>query len=66
MPAGGSLSTAGTWRVMMSKRRRSPPTELNEYDRKILGKYTGFYASMAESNKIKAELHKSEPYVGKE
>ncbi len=51
---------------MSKRRRRSPPTELNEYDRKILGKYTGFYASMAESTKIKAELHKSEPYVGKE
>lgn len=41
----------------MSKRRRSPPTELNEYDRKILGKYTGFYTNMLESNTAKTDLH---------
>jgi len=50
----------------MNKRRRNPPTELNEYDRKILGKYTGFYTNMIESNTAKTELHETQSYTDKE
>ncbi len=50
----------------MGKRRKNPPTELNEYDRKILGKYTGYYIHKIESNTAKTELHEDDSYVGKE
>lgn len=45
----------------MNKKRSTPPTELNKYDRKILEKYTGFYTNMIESNTAKTTLSESQP-----
>ena len=39
----------------MNKKHKNQATELNEYDRKILKKYTGFYTNMIESNTAKTE-----------
>lgn len=42
---------------MINRKKRNPPTELNEHDRKILGKYTGFFTNMIESNTAETDIH---------
>lgn len=49
----------------MNTKHESQPTELNEYDRKILKKYTGFYTNMIESNTAKTDLHEDQLDIAK-
>lgn len=50
----------------MPKKLKTQPTELNEYDRKILEKYTGFYTNFIESNTAKTDMLKDTVFKGKE
>lgn len=49
----------------MEKTVKQPFTELNEYDRKILNKYTRFYTNMIESNTAKTDILEEERFDSK-
>jgi len=49
----------------MDKDWKGPVTQLNEYDRKILDKYTKFYSNFIESNTAKSEIHEENRYKSK-
>lgn len=50
----------------MKKEVKYPVTELNEFDRKVLGKYTKFFSNFIESNTAKTQIATDERYKGKE
>lgn len=49
----------------MPKTRRQHVTELNDYDKKILSKYTRFYTNFIESNTAKTDMPKDKRFKRK-
>ena len=49
----------------MIKKKVFPTTKLNEYDRKILSKYTKFYSNFIESNTAQTEILEDEAFEKK-
>ena len=50
----------------MPKTRRQHVTELNDYDKKILNKYTRFYTNFIESNTAKTDMLKNKRFKRKD